>query len=130
AVFLGVTYLFLNTNRHARKKTTVTVSVCLAALLVVNAVSANYFGRIDFTAENRFTLSPLTKSTVSDLPDNVHITLLLDGQLPSGFERLKRSTVDLLSDLAAYSSGKITFDVVNPMDADAQQQQDNIAALA
>src|SRR5690606_30764741 len=86
--------------------------------------------RIDFTAEKRFTLSPLAKHTASNLEERVHITILLDGKLPAGFERLKSATIDLLSDLATYSRGRLTFEVVNPLDGDTQQQQAHTEALA
>src|SRR5690606_17930880 len=75
-------------------------------------------------------LSSLAKHTVSHLQQKVHLTLLLDGQLPSGFERLKRSALDLMNDLASYSAGMITFEVVNPLEGNAQQQQANTEALA
>ncbi|MGK6353022.1 gliding motility-associated ABC transporter substrate-binding protein GldG [Parapedobacter sp. DT-150] len=102
----------------------------MIVILLANSLASYYFGRIDFTAEKRFTLSPLAKRTMSTLPEGVHITVLLDGKLPAGFTRLKRATTDLLSDLKAYSAGKLTFRVINPMDGDPSQQQETTEALA
>lgn len=130
AVFLGCTHAVLNRSRNMQKKRTTAGLVLIGGVIVINVIGSFYFSRIDFTAEKRFTLSSLAKHTVSHLQQKVHLTLLLDGQLPSGFERLKRSALDLMNDLASYSAGKITFEVVNPLDGNAQQQQANTEALA
>jgi len=129
-VFLGYTHTILNKNRNTRKKTAIVGVVLIGALLLVNTLGSFYFFRIDFTAEKRFTLSPLAKRTVGGLQETAHVTILLDGKLPSGFERLRRSTIDLMNDLAAYSVGKVTFEVVNPLEGNAQQQHANAEALA
>jgi len=130
AVFLGCTCVLLNRKRNAWKKTGAIGFGFVTGLLLVNMLGSLYFSRIDFTAEKRFTLSPLARQTAGNLQQDAHITILLDGSLPSGFERLKRATIDLLSDLAAYSAGKITFEVVNPLDGNTAQQQANTEALA
>lgn len=130
AVFLGCTHAVLNRSRNMQKKRTTAGLVLIGGVIVINVIGSFYFSRIDFTAEKRFTLSSLAKHTVSHLQQKVHLTLLLDGQLPSGFERLKRSALDLINDLASYSAGKITFEVVNPLEGNAQQQQANTEALA
>jgi len=130
AVFLGCTHAVLNRSRNMQKKRTTAGLVLIGGVIVINVIGSFYFSRIDFTAEKRFTLSSLAKHTVSHLQQKVHLTLLLDGQLPSGFERLKRSALDLMNDLASYSAGMITFEVVNPLDGNAQQQQANTEALA
>jgi gliding motility-associated ABC transporter permease protein GldF/gliding-associated putative ABC transporter substrate-binding component GldG len=130
AVFLGCTHAVLNRSRNKQKKRTTAGLVLIGGVIVINVIGSFYFSRIDFTAEKRFTLSSLAKHTVSHLQQKVHLTLLLDGQLPSGFERLKRSALDLMNDLASYSAGMITFEVVNPLEGNAQQQQANTEALA
>ncbi|MFC3198289.1 gliding motility-associated ABC transporter substrate-binding protein GldG [Parapedobacter deserti] len=102
----------------------------VTSIVLANVLASLYFGRVDFTAEKRFTLSPLAKHTASGLQDEVHITVLLDGKLPAGFARLRKATADLLNDLKAYSNGKLTFSFVDPMDGDAGQQREHTAALA
>src|SRR5690606_207594 len=57
-------------------------------------------------------------------------TLLLDGDLPGGFVRLRRAAIDLLNDLKAYSNGRFTFRIIDPMEGDAAQQQENTETLA
>ncbi len=127
---LWCTQVLLTKNRSAPRQWIGQWAIFLIGLPLVNILASLYFGRIDFTSEKRFTLSSLSKRTVMDLEGALHVSVLLDGKLPAGFERLKRATSDLLTDLEAYSGGKLTFDIVNPLDGDTQQQQANMAALA
>ncbi len=128
--FLWGTTLLLNKNRKSKQRAALQVVILVMGLMLVNVCASFYFNRIDFTSEKRFTLSELAKRTVSELPNTAHITVLLDGQLPAGFERLKKATNDLLNDLKAYSSGKLTVSFVNPMAGDPTLQQANTEALA
>lgn len=129
-IFLGGTHAVLNRNLRVGKKWGIIGLAFIAGLILINTLGSFYFARMDFTAEKRFTLSPLARQTAGNLQQAAHITILLDGSLPSGFERLKRASIDLLSDLSAYSADKITFEVINPLDGNTQQQQANTEALA
>jgi len=129
-LFLWCTHALLGRHRYdARQRWTLGASV-LAGVIAVNAVAAFGFGRIDFTAEKRYTLSPLAKETVRALDQDIRVTLLLDGDLPGGFVRLRRAAIDLLNDLKAYSNGRFTFRIIDPMEGDAAQQQENTETLA
>lgn len=128
--FLWGTHLLLNKNWMSPRRVLLQATTVIMGVLLVNTFAFYYFGRIDFTAEKRFTLAELAKETVRELPGEAHITVLLDGQLPAGFERLKKATNDLLNDLKAYSAGKLTISFVNPMAVDVSQREANTEALA
>src|SRR5690606_20145730 len=81
AIFLGLTHRILNRYRYTWKKTMIVGSTFIGGLFLINTLGSFYFSRIDFTAEKRFTLSPLAKHTASNLEERVHITILLDGKL-------------------------------------------------
>src|SRR3546814_364016 len=102
----------------------------VAGIIVVNLSASRFFGRIDFTADKRFTLSSISINAVKQLPAPLHVTVLLDGDLPAGFERLKRATMDMLKDMKGYSSGRLSFSVVDPLDGNVQQQRENTEVLA
>jgi len=129
-VLLCVTQTLLQRKHRTWKQRWVWPLWVMGMLIAVNTLGSIYFTRLDFTSEKRFTLSPLSRQTAASLGQPAHVTILLDGKLPSGFERLKRASIDLLRDLAAYSSGRITVDVVNPLSGNAQQQQAATEALA
>ncbi len=130
AVFLWAAHAHLTRTRAPRSRRLAQGAAVIACAVTLNAVSSSFFTRFDFTAERRFTLSPLAVQTAKGLQEDVHVTVLLDGDLPAGFARLKRATADLLNDLKAHSSGRLTFGFANPMDGGTERQRENIEALA
>lgn len=95
----------------------------LIALLFFNIIALQFFGRIDFTAEKRYSLSQISKNTLENLKQPVTITVYLEGDFPSGFKRLRNATKDLLADFKAYGGTNIEFEFVNPTSIKNQEQQ-------
>jgi ABC-2 type transport system permease protein len=98
-------------------------SYALIALLSFNIISQLFFGRIDFTAEKRYTLSPISKNILQNLKQPVIITVYLEGDFPSGFKRLRNATKDLLADFKAYGGSNIDYNFVDPSGGKTQEQQ-------
>ncbi|WP_207422375.1 gliding motility-associated ABC transporter substrate-binding protein GldG [Desertivirga brevis] len=92
-------------------------------LIVVNVLSSFLYTRFDFTAEKRYTLSDITRNELSNLNDDILVTVYLEGDFPSAFKRLRNSTRELLSDYKSYSNGRLRFDFVNPLTGNEQEQQ-------
>ena len=99
------------------------LALIFAGLVLLNIICYFFFVRIDFTSEKRFTLSPISKNTLNNLDDDLQVTVYLEGDFPAGFKRLRNSTKDLLSDLQAYSNGKLHYGFTNPSSGDAKAQE-------
>ncbi|SDL99341.1 ABC-2 type transport system permease protein [Daejeonella rubra] len=109
---------------NRRKNDLTRLAIFLAGIILLNFVASIFFTRFDFTAEKRYTLSPITKSILADLQDQVQITVYLEGDFPAGFKRLRNSTDDLLRDFDSYAGGKLEFDFVNPLTGDQKSQEE------
>ena len=98
----------------------------ISTLVLLTVVSSLTFTRFDFTAENRFTISATSRNIISNLKAPVRVTVYLKGDnFPGGMKRLQRAAGDMLSDLQAYSRGKLQFEFVDPLkglNPDEQQQ--------
>lgn len=114
---------------NSRKKDLTRLAIFLAGIMLLNFGASLFFTRIDFTAEKRYTLSPITKSILAGLQDQVQITVYLEGDFPAGFKRLRNSTNDLLRDFDTYSGGKLQFDFVNPTSGDQKSQEESYQRL-
>ncbi|WP_295650684.1 gliding motility-associated ABC transporter substrate-binding protein GldG [uncultured Mucilaginibacter sp.] len=111
-----------------KKRDLITLAIVLVGIVLLNLLSDKVFTRFDFTKEKRYTLSPISKLLMNGLPQEVKITVYLEGSdLPPGFKRLQSATHDMLIDLEAYSHGSsIQYEFINPLAGVAEQQQNDV----
>lgn len=62
--------------------------------------------RFDLTDDKRYSLNDATKELIQTLDAPVEVTIYLDGDLNSGFQRLKHATEELVDELDVY--GKVS----------------------
>lgn len=60
--------------------------------------------RWDLTADKRYSLGEATKTLLRGLDEPVEIELLLDGDLNSGFRRLRRAALELTDEMGRYGN--------------------------
>jgi gliding-associated putative ABC transporter substrate-binding component GldG len=75
----------------------------IAALVVVNLLVNLYVVRWDMTDDHRYSIAPTTKQLLQTLDEPLEVTILLDGELNAGFQRLQRATIELLGEFQARS---------------------------
>lgn len=104
--------------------------ITLVIICIVNQTFINsFFSRIDFTEDKRFTLDQTSKDLIKALDRDIFITIFLNGDLPSGFNRLKQASIDMAYDLRAYSEGKIKINIVDPTAGTEEEQKEFAQAL-
>ena len=52
---------------NQRKMDLRNLALFIAAIVLLNVLASEFFTRFDFTAEKRYTLSPITKNILKDL---------------------------------------------------------------
>ena len=93
------------------------------AILLI-AVSFFYFFRIDLTSDKRYSISNQTKVLMAKVDEPLKVTIFLDGDLNPGFQRLKKSTEELLNELGIYTDKKFEINYVNPSRANSTQERE------
>ncbi len=101
----------------------INISVFLLAIFLV-ILSFFFFFRIDLTSDNRYSISPLTKELMRNTDEVLSITLYLDGELNPGFQRLKKSTVELVDELDVFAQKNIDFRIINPSEASSNEDRE------
>ncbi|MDR0872068.1 MAG: gliding motility-associated ABC transporter substrate-binding protein GldG [Prevotellaceae bacterium] len=97
------------------KKKNIIITIAVIAVIVgANIASQNYFYRFDLTSEGRYTLADNTKELLRNTDNELQIVVYLDGEMNSGFLRLKRATVEMLDEFRVYAGKKLTYSFVNP----------------
>ncbi len=58
----------------------------IITLVLLNFIASRWHTRVDLTTEKRYTISQATHQLLTSLDAPVTVTVLLDGDLPSGFK--------------------------------------------
>ena len=106
-----------------KKKDLKALGLAILVIVIINILSSQFSGRLDFTAEKRYTLSDVSKNILRDLNEPVVITVYLEGDFPSGFKRLRNASKDLLADFKAYAGSNIEYQFVDPTAGRNEQQK-------
>ena len=96
----------------------------LFMLTAVLVCTDSRFTRFDFTRDKRFTLSKVSRDILDSLHKQVSVTVYLQGDFPGGMKRLQRATNDMLTDMQAYSHGKLLFYFIDPIKGLSQDGQE------
>lgn len=83
------------------------LAAIIVVLIVINALSSQFFKRFDLTSDQRYTLSETTLNTLKNVKEPIFIDVFLDGDFPSEFKRLQSETYQLLEEYKAYNSNII-----------------------
>lgn len=102
----------------------------MLVLLLLNIWAANFFTRIDITEDQRYTLKPATKAMLRQIDAPLQVEILLDGDLPAGFERLKQAIQETLLEFDVYTQASISYTFRDPGEAeDVSGRNKNYDAL-
>ena len=96
----------------------------LILLILIIAISYFYFFRIDLTSDKRYSIADQSKNLMEKIDSPLEVTVYLDGDLNPGFQRLKKSTAELLDELSIYASKNISAKYENPSLADSPDERE------
>lgn len=77
--------------------------MALVVLAIINVSVGYVVCRWDMTDDKRYSISEPTKMLLQELDEPIGVTLLLDGELNSGFVRLKKATEEMVDELSIYA---------------------------
>ena len=101
------------------KRSLLSITKAVVLLLIVNILASFFYGRIDLTEDSRYTLSKAALNSVGEFSAPVIVDILLDGNLPPEFIKLKVETRQLLEEFASENKN-IKFNFVNPLEGASQ----------
>ncbi|HCO82552.1 MAG TPA: gliding motility-associated ABC transporter substrate-binding protein GldG, partial [Arenibacter sp.] len=101
------------------KRSLLSIIKAVVLLLILNILASFFYARLDLTEDNRYTLSTAALNSVGDFSAPVIIDILLDGNLPPEFIKLKLETRQLLEEFASENKN-IKFNFVNPLEGATQ----------
>ena len=102
------------------------LSIAIGILVLINILAHSRIGniplytRFDLTEDNRFTLTPSTKTLLRNLDEVVYIKVLLQGDFPAGYKRLQESVEDMLLDFQSENT-RISYQFEDPLAGNTEQ---------
>lgn len=101
------------------QKNILSIAKAVAFLLLINILGSFFYARLDLTEDKRYTLSQAALNSVRDFETPVIIDVLLDGNLPAEFEKLRIETKRLLEEFASENKN-IKFNFMDPLGDEGQ----------
>ncbi|MEL6673853.1 MAG: Gldg family protein [Bacteroidota bacterium] len=97
-------------------KATVSTRILLyvGIFIVLNLLAYQLFFRLDFTADQRYTLSQSTKDILKDLAQPVTVVAYFSDDLPPQLDEVKTGFQDMLSEYETYSDGRVVYEFITP----------------
>jgi len=100
----------------------------LMLLLILNQLAGKFPVRWDLTEEKRFTIQEATKDLLRNLDSEVYIDVYLEGELPAGFTRLKKSIRETLDEFKVYAGDNLQYSFVDPSQATSPSSRNQFYA--
>ncbi|RMG71633.1 MAG: hypothetical protein D6722_06520 [Bacteroidetes bacterium] len=102
-----------------------------AALFVgINLLAYQAFFRLDFTADQRYTLSETTRAILRDLDQPVTVTAYFSDNLPPQLAAIGQDLRDLLSEYQSFSDNNLVYEFVDPGEDEEKQAEALQAGVA
>ncbi|MBU0560836.1 MAG: Gldg family protein [Bacteroidetes bacterium] len=106
-----------------RKKIQTSIALLFGILILVNFLGDKFFFRLDFTADQRYSLSNATKDILAEMNDPVTVTAYFSEDLPPDVSKVKDDFKDLLTEFDSYSGGQIVYEFINPNEDEETEMQ-------
>ena len=99
------------------------VFLVIGILLLVNILSNDYFVRLDFTENKRYTLSQATEDIIEDLMEPVTVKAYFSENLPPNIAQTRLDFKDMLLEYSSLSDGNLVYEFINPNETPEKEQE-------
>ena len=99
------------------------IFLVIGILLLLNILSNDYFMRLDFTEDRRYTLSQATEDIVENLLEPVTVKAYFSENLPPNVAQTRLDFKDLLLEYANLSGGSLVYEFINPNETPEKEQE-------
>ncbi|MCK0159350.1 gliding motility-associated ABC transporter substrate-binding protein GldG [Allomuricauda sp. F6463D] len=100
----------------------VSILKVVLVIVVINVLASFLYARFDLTEDKRYTLSEPAIEVVQKFETPVIVDVLLDGNIPPEFSKLKTETIQLLESFGS-KNNNIKYNLVNPLENEELVEQ-------
>ncbi len=106
-----------------KKKFYATILFALGIVILVNIIGDRFLLRLDFTADQAYSLSNATLNIIDNLDQPVTITAYFSENLPPNVAKVRKDFKDMLTEYNDRSDGMVVYEFVNPNKDQASEQK-------
>ncbi|MEQ9427034.1 MAG: GldG family protein [Cyclobacteriaceae bacterium] len=106
-----------------KKNIFIQLLILIAIVVVVNLIANKLYFRLDFTSDQRYTLSNATENILENLDDVVSIKAYFSEDLPPQLLSNRQDFQDLLIEFENRSSGSVVYQFVNPSENEVTESE-------
>lgn len=107
-----------------KKQTIITQLLIIVAIVVVaNLLSNQLYFRLDFTEDQRYTLSDASKDILEELDDVITVSAYFSEDLPPQLLSNRKDFEDMLIEYEQRSGGNVVYEFINPNVDQAKEQE-------
>lgn len=106
-----------------KKSSLVYILLIIGIVILINIITSRYFFRLDFTSDNRYTLSKATKEILKSIDKPVVVTAYFTSDLPAAILQTRTDFKDLLTEYSNIARGNLQFEFVNPNDDEKLEKE-------
>ena len=99
------------------------VILIAAGLVLLNAVAARVFYRLDLTEGRIYTLSDSSRSILDRLDDRINIQVYFSENLPPQVQPVRQQVRDLLEEYVAHAGGRLGVEWIDPLGNSEREQR-------
>ncbi|WKZ69100.1 MAG: GldG family protein [Melioribacteraceae bacterium] len=115
-----------------KRKIQISLAFIVGILVLVNFISDKFFLRLDFTEDQRYSLSEATKNILTELQNPVTVSAYFSEELPPDIAKVRRDFRDLLIEYSNRSGGNVVYEFINPSEneeTEMKAQQSGISPI-
>ncbi len=106
-----------------KKNIVIQIVIIVAIVLVANLISNQLYFRIDFTEDQRYTLSDATKNILEDLDEVITVSAYFSEDLPPQLLNNRKDFEDILIEYEQRSGGNVVYEFINPNENQEKEQE-------
>ncbi len=106
-----------------KKKIISQLFIIIGIVVVVNLISNQAYFRLDFTDDQRYTLSDATENILNDLDNVITVKAYFSEDLPPQLLNNRREFWDQLVEYENESDGNLVFEFINPNESDEIERE-------
>ncbi len=101
----------------------------LGILILVNLVGYNFYQRLDFTGDRRYTLSTATKDIMRSLEEPLTVKAYFSEDLPPQFGDVRKEFKESLMEYQSLSGGLLNYEFINPNESEEIEKEAQTAGV-